>query len=87
MILHTENSKDTTREWFELINEFGKIAGYKINKQKSVAFPCPKNEISERDINLKKKPLTIMSKIILGISLPKGAKSLHSVRCVKTVRF
>ena len=36
MILYIENPKDTTRKLVELINEFGKIAGYKINIQKSV---------------------------------------------------
>ena len=38
MILYTENPKDTTRKLLELINEFGKVAGYKINAQKSLAF-------------------------------------------------
>ena len=38
MILYIENPKDTTRKLLELINEFGKISGYKINTQKSVAF-------------------------------------------------
>ena len=38
LILHIENPKDTTRKLLELINEFSKVAGYKINTQKSVAF-------------------------------------------------
>ena len=38
MILYTENPKDATRKLLELINEFGKVAGYKINAQKSLAF-------------------------------------------------
>ena len=38
MILYIENSKDVTRKPVELINEFGKVAGYKINAQKSLAF-------------------------------------------------
>ena len=38
MILYVENSKDATRKLLELINEFSKVAGYKINTQKSVAF-------------------------------------------------
>ena len=38
MILYIENLEDTTRKILELINEFGKVAGYKINAQKYVAF-------------------------------------------------
>ena len=38
MILYIENLKDATRKLLELINEFGKVAGYKINAQKSLAF-------------------------------------------------
>ena len=38
MILYIENPKDVTRKLLELINEFGKVAGYKINAQKSLAF-------------------------------------------------
>ena len=38
MILYIENPKDATRRLLEIINEFGKVAGYKINSQKSLAF-------------------------------------------------
>ena len=38
LILYTENSKDTTRKLLELINDYSKVAGYKINTQKSLAF-------------------------------------------------
>ena len=38
MILYIENPKNSTRKLLELINEFGKVAGYKINAQKSLAF-------------------------------------------------
>ena len=50
MILYIENPKDTIRKLPELINEFGKVAGYKINTQKSVAFLCTNNKTSEREI-------------------------------------
>ena len=50
MILYLENPKDNTRKLLELINEFGKVAGYKINTQKSTAFLYTNNERSERKI-------------------------------------
>ena len=49
MILYIENRKDATRKLLELINEFGKVAGYKINIQKSVAFLYTNNKLSERN--------------------------------------
>ena len=48
MILYIENLKDATRKLLKLINEFGKVAGYKINTQKSVAFLCINNKRSKR---------------------------------------
>ena len=47
MILYIDNPKDATRKLLELINEFGKVAGYKINAQKSVTFLNTNNERSE----------------------------------------
>ena len=44
MILYIDNSKDTTRKLLELINELGKVAGYKINAQKSLAFLYTNNK-------------------------------------------
>ena len=44
MILYTENPTDATRKLLELINEFGKVAGYKINEQKSFAFTYANNK-------------------------------------------
>ena len=38
MILYIENPKDSTRKLLELINKYSKVAGYKINTQKSLAF-------------------------------------------------
>ena len=44
MILYIENRKEATRKLLELINEFGKVAGYKINAQKSLAFLYTNNK-------------------------------------------
>ena len=46
MILYTENPKDVTRKLLELINEFGKVAGYKINIETSVVFLPINNKLS-----------------------------------------
>ena len=69
MILYLENPKDSTRKLLELIHKFGKVAEYKINTQKSPAFPYTNNERAEREIR-EAIPFTIESKIIryLGIS-------------------
>ena len=50
MILYIENRKVSTQKLLlELIHEFSKVAGYKINIQKSVAFLYTNNELSERE--------------------------------------
>ena len=51
MILYIENPKETIRKLLELISEFSKVAGYKVNTQKSLAFLYTNNEKSEREIN------------------------------------
>ena len=66
MILYIENPKDATRKLLELINEFGKVAGYKINIQKSVTFLYTNNKISEREIK-ETVPSTITSKSNLNV--------------------
>ena len=48
MILYIENPKHATRKLLEIINEFGEVAQYKINTQKSLAFLYTNNERSER---------------------------------------
>ena len=50
MILYIENPKDAIRKLLELISESGKVAGYKINAQKSLAFLYTNDENSEREI-------------------------------------
>jgi len=50
MILYIEKPKESIRKLLELISEFSKVAGYKVNRQKSLAFLYSNNEKSERDI-------------------------------------
>ena len=61
MILYIENPKDCIRKLLELISEFSKVVGYKINTQKSLAFLYTNNEKSEREIN-ESIPFTIAKK-------------------------
>ena len=79
VILYIENPKDAARKLLDLINKFGKVAGYKINAQKSLAFLYTNNEKSEREIK-ETLPFTIATKKIkyLGINLPMETKDLYA---------
>ena len=79
MILYTENTKDATRKLLELINEFGKVEGYKINAQKSLALLYTNDEKSESEIK-KTLRFTIATKRIkyLRINLSKETKDLYA---------
>ena len=76
MILYIENPKDTTKKLLELINEYSKVAGYKIIPQKSLAFLYTNNEKTEIK---ETSPFTNAMKRIkyLGINLPKETKDLY----------
>ena len=63
MIFYIENPIDSTRKLLELINEYSKVAGYKINTQKSLAFLYTNNEKIEREIK-ETIPFTIAMKRI-----------------------
>ena len=78
MILYIENPKDSTRKLLELINEYSKVAIYKINTQKPLVFLYTNNEKREREIK-ETIPFTIATKRIkyLGIYLPKETKDLY----------
>ena len=78
MILYMENPQDSTKKLLELIHEFSKVAGYKINAQKSVAFLYTNNEATEREI--KESIPFIARKTIkyLGINLTKEVKNLYT---------
>ena len=72
MTLYVENPKDSTRKLLEPMNEYSKVAGYKINIQKSLAFLYSNNEKVEKEVK-ETIPFTIATKSIkyLGIYLPK----------------
>ena len=78
MILYIKNPKDTIKKLLELISEYGKVAGYKIDTQKTHAFLYTNNEKSEREIK-ESIPFTIDIKRIkyLAINLPKETKELY----------
>ena len=76
MILYIESPKDSIRKLLELINKYSKVAGYKINTQKYLAFLYTNNEKTERKIK-ETIPFTIATKRIkyFGINLPKETKT------------
>ena len=82
-----ENPNDSTRKLLELINEYSKVAGYKINTQKSLASLYTNNEKTEREIK-ETIPFTIATKRIkcLGLNLPKEIKKKVYREYYKTLR-
>ena len=75
MILYIENAKDIIRKLLALINEYSKVAGYKINTQKSLAFLYTNNEKTEI-----KETITftiVKRKKYLGINLPKETRLIY----------
>ena len=78
MILYLEKPKASTPGELELIQQFGSVAGYKINAQKSMAFLYTNNETEEREIR-ESVSFTIAPKSIryLGINLTKEVKDLY----------
>ena len=79
MILYIENSKDATRKLLELIDEYSKVTGYKINTEESLEFLYTNKEKSEREIK-ESTSFTIATERIkyLGINLPKETKDLYA---------
>ena len=78
MIVYMENPIDSTRKLLDLINEFGKTAGYKVNTQKSKAYLCTSNENAETEIR-KTIPFDIATRKIkyLGINLTQEVKDMY----------
>jgi hypothetical protein len=78
MIVYIIDPKNSTRELLQLINNFSKMARYKINSNKSVAFLCTNDKQDEKEIR-ETTPFTIDTYNIkyLGVSLTKQVKNLH----------
>ena len=79
MIVYMENPVDSSKKLLDLMNEFDKTSGYKVNTQKSKAFLYTNNETAETEIR-KKIPFDRATRKIkyLGINLTKEVKALYS---------
>ena len=79
MILHINDPQNSTRELLQLINNFSKVAGYKINTNKSVGFLYSKDKQAEKEI-METTPFTIVTNNItyLGVTLTKQVKDLYN---------
>src|SRR3712207_8655295 len=79
MILYIENPKESTEKLLEIINNYSKVAGYKINVHESVAFLYTNNKLTEKELK-NSIPFTIATKRIkyLGINLTKEVKDLYN---------
>ena len=80
MILYLQNPKESSRKLLELISEFSKVAGYKINTQKSLAFLYTNNEKSEIEIK-ESITFTIATKRIkyLGINIRRQRNGTQKI--------
>ena len=78
MIVYLSDPKTSTRELLQLINNFSKVAGYKINSSKSVAFLYSKDKQAEKEVR-EMTPFTIATNNIkyLGVTLTKQVKDLY----------
>ena len=87
VILYMENVKDYTKRLLELIHEFSKASGYKINVQKLVAFLYTNNEATEREIK-ELIPFTSAPRTMkyLGINLMKDVKYLYAENYRKLIK-
>jgi hypothetical protein len=78
MILYPKDPKDSTQKLLDTINSYSRVAGYKINLQKSLAFLYTNNEEIEKEY-IETIPFTIASKKVkyLGVNLTKDVNDLY----------
>ena len=84
MTLYIENPKEATRKLLELSNEFSKVAGYKINAQKALAFLYTNNKRSEREIK-EIIPFNIATKRIKYLAITYLRR--QNTHMQKTIRY
>jgi hypothetical protein len=79
MIVYLRDHKNSTRELLKLIDNFSKVAVYKINSNKSVAFFYSKDKQAKKEIR-EMTPFTIVTNFItyLGVTLTKQVKDLYA---------
>jgi hypothetical protein len=78
MIIYLTDSKNSTREFLKLINNFSKVTGYKINSNKSVPFLYTKNKHTEKEIRETTTFTTVTNNIkYLSVTLTKQVKGLY----------
>jgi len=79
MIVYLSDPKSSTRELLNLINTFSKVAGYKINSNKSVAFLYTKEKQAEKEIRETTTFIVVPNNIkYLGVTLTKQVKDLYN---------
>jgi predicted transcriptional regulator YheO len=78
MITYISNCRHSTRELLQLLNNFSKVAGYKINSNKSVAFPYTSDKQAKKEIK-ETTPFIIATNNIkyLGVTLTKQVKDQY----------
>jgi predicted RNA-binding protein with PIN domain len=78
MILYIKDPKNSTQKLLDIINNYSKVAGYKINLQKSLSFLYTNNEQTEKEY-METIPFAIASKNIkyLGVNLTKDMNDLY----------
>ena len=78
MMVYINHPQNITREFLQLINNFSKVVGYKINSRKSVAILCTNDKEAEKE-HRETTPFTIATNNIkyLGVTLTKQVKDLH----------
>ena len=79
-ILYVENPKDSTKKLLELIHEFSKFSGYKINAQKSVAFLYTNNEVTDREIK-ESIPFTVANNLDVNLNKQTNSTPRSKVIC------